>query len=72
VIRRGMKQGRDPQAAIGLDTDHDLARLRRVLGQQRVQLRDPGKPLRQPSLREPQADVWSASCEGSQMVEGSD
>jgi hypothetical protein len=40
----GLQQSRDPQAAIGLDLDHDLARLSRVLSQQRMQLRDATSP----------------------------
>jgi hypothetical protein len=48
----GLQQGSDPEAAVGLDADNDLARLRRVLCQQRVQLPDAGKPLRQPPLGE--------------------
>jgi hypothetical protein len=51
----GLQQRRDPQAAIGLDPDHDLARLRRVLSQQRMQLPDTGKPLRHAPLRQPLA-----------------
>ena len=44
-----------PQPAVGPDPDHDLARLRCALGQQRVQLPDPSQPLRHAPLREPLA-----------------
>ena len=51
----GLEQRRDPQAAVGLDPDHDLARLGCVLGQQRVQLPDPCEALGHAPLREPLA-----------------
>jgi len=47
-----LDERRDPQAAVGLDPDHDLTRLNRMLGQQRVQLPDPGQTLRHPPFRQ--------------------